>query len=1072
MNAREGTAVSPVLCLELPGETAARLRDMRWSGHMLGLPGDWSRELQSALQLLLSSSIPAILFWGEARILFFNDAFAGNLDAETREAALAIPAAQGPLALWRRHWPWIESLFAGSTVRTPRTDEKGGVFAERAEITHVLLGDPANRYARGGLLLMNPAWGKATSAESSVALRHNAVLEAIDEGFCVIEIELDERGGARDYRFLEVNPGFERLTGLADVVGRRMREIAPATEQHWYDRFAEVARTGESVRFENEASQIAGGRWFDVFAFRVDAPEDLHVAILFSDITDRKNAATAAADALAREREANALLDAISDSAPIGLAFLDRDLRFRRINARLAEMNGLPAAAHIGKRADEFLPGVEGLSEIVRRWEGILATGEPWLDVEVLGETPAQPGMTRSWSENFFPVRVDGKIVGIGTVVEDTTERRLAQEALAASEARFRALIELGPVGIALSEQDGRILLANDAFLTMLGYTREELPALNWIERTSPESIHLDWAQIQALRDGKSPVPFEKEYIRRDGTRVAALVVAQFLPGEGERMMAYAIDITDRRAAEKAVRESEARLRHLIDHMAGFVAMLDREGTLLEIGEPALRAGGMKREKVLGRKFWECAWWTHDPEQQKKIEEWFQQACQGATIREDVVARAVNETRLDVDMMLVPVFDWTGEVTHVFPSGVDISERKRIELALRDNEQRLEETAAALKEADRRKDDFLATLAHELRNPLAPIRNGIQILRLVASSHVTLERTTSMMERQMQHLVRLVDDLLDVSRITRGKIELRREVVLVNEIVSSALESCETLFEPHGHTLSVVLESQPLRVRGDPDRLRQVFSNLLSNAAKFTPREGTVWVTLEKSEGHALVKVRDSGIGIPQERLGSIFEMFAQIHAPQGNDGLGIGLALVQQLVNRHGGTVHATSEGLGKGSEFTVSLPLLEPANATSSDSIAATHGNGANGRRILVVDDNLDAAESLASVLSLKGHVVQTAADGAQALASAERDRPDIVLMDLGMPGMDGLTAARLLRAQPGGENIRIIAVTGWGQDDDRERTRAAGIDVHLVKPVNTEVLLEVLERSDTEPPPAGMH
>ena len=620
MNAREGTAVSPVLCLEMPGETAAKLREMRWSGHLLGLPADWSRELQSAVQLLLSSSIPALLFWGEARILFFNDAFADNLDPESREAALAVPAAQGPLALWRRHWPWIESLFAGSTVRTPRTDEKGGVFAERAEITHVLLGDPANRYARGGLLLMNPAWGRASQSQSSVALRHNAVLEAIDEGFCVIEIELDERGGARDYRFLEVNPGFERLTGFVGAVGRRMREIAPATEAYWFDRFAEIARTGESARFENEASQIAGGRWFDVFAFRVDAPEELHVAILFSDITERKNAFAAAAEALAREREANAVLDAMSDSAPIGLAFLDRDLRFRRINSRLAEMNGLPAADHIGKRADEVLPGVEGLAEIVRRWEEILKTGEPWLDVDVLGETPAQPGVPRSWSEHFFPVRVEGEIVGLGVVVEDTTERRQVQDELAASEARFRALIELGPVGIALSEQDGTVLLANDAFLSMLGYTREELPTLNWVERTAPESIHRDREQIQSLRDGKSPVPFEKEYIRRDGTRVAALVVAQFLPGHSERLMAYAIDITDRRAAERAVRESEARLRHLIDHMAAFVSILDREGILIEIGEPALRAAGLTREEVIGRKFWECSWLTHDPAQQKQVE--------------------------------------------------------------------------------------------------------------------------------------------------------------------------------------------------------------------------------------------------------------------------------------------------------------------------------------------------------------------------------------------------------------------------------------------------------------------
>ena len=895
---------------------------------------------------------------------------------------------------------------------------------------------------------------------SSSELRYRAVLDALDQGFCVIEVQFDRGGRGHDYVFLEINPAFERLTGIADAVGRGMREIAPSHEQHWFDRYADVALTGNPARFEDRAQSLAGGRWFDVFAFRVDQPEQRHVAILFADVTARRMSEEKAAAALAREREANALLDAIFESAPIGLAFVDHDLRFRRINSRLAEMNGLSAAEHIGRRPDELLLGVPGLDLILEHWKRVMETGEPWLNVEVRGETPAQPGVLRSWSENFFPVRVGNKIVGLGAVIEETTARNRARDALIASEARFRSLIELGPVGMLIGDPDGRIVLANDALLSMLGYTREEAHDLNWLELTPPEHRPRDVAHIQALREGSRPPPFEKDYIRRDGGRVAVLLVAQFLPGEDERMMAYAVDITEQRIAEKNVRESAAQLRRLIDHMAAFVSMLDRDGTLLEVNEPALRRGGIRREQVIGRKFWECPWWTHDPVQQRLIEGWCQQARGGETIRHDTVARTAGDGRMDVDFMLVPLFDATGAVTHLIPSGVDISDRKRVERALRENEQILADSAAALRDADRRKDDFLATLAHELRNPLAPIRNGIQVLRLIAGANPTLERTTQMMERQMQHLVRLVDDLLDVSRITRGKIKLRRDLVLINEVVSSALESCQALFEPHGHTLSVMLSTEPLSVLGDRDRLRQVFANLLSNAAKFTPGEGSVWVKLERNANFALVSVKDTGIGIPPERLKHVFEMFAQVHTPEGNDGLGIGLALARQLVSLHGGWIEAHSEGVGKGSEFMVCLPLVDGVDRSDSAE-PMTRSAGSARKRILVVDDNIDAAESLARVLSLGGHSVATASGGEEAVKMAGKEPPDIILLDLGMPGMDGLTAARLIREQPGGADIRIIALTGWGQERDRQRTRDAGIGEHLVKPVDPESLLMLLEK-----------
>ncbi len=650
--------------------------------------------------------------------------------------------------------------------------------------------------------------------------RYRALFDAIDEGFCVIRVIFDATNTPCDYVFLEANPAFERQTGLTRVVGRSMRELAPSHEQYWFEIYGRIALTGESARFESHAAAL-GGRWFNVFAFRVDAPEARHVAILFYDITEQRR--------------------------------------------------------------------------------------------------------------------------------------------------------------------------------------------------------HLD------------------------------CVVEE---------------ITERKRVENALRESEAQLRRLIDNIAGFVAMLDREGTLLEIGEPALLVAGVTREQVIGCKFWECGWWLHDPQQQQWIREWFFDAAKGATVRHDVVARTADDGRLAIDLMLAPVFDAAGQVTHVIPSGIDISARKRMEIELRENEARLNLAAKALREADRRKDEFLATLAHELRNPLAPIRSGVHILRVIAGRDPRVERMTEMMDRQVTHLVRLVDDLLDVSRITRGKVELRREPVVLNQVLGSARESVQALFEAKEQALVVSIPSAPLCVEGDSDRITQVFANLLSNAAKFTPHAGTVWLTLEHAGEEAVVTVRDTGIGISADDLHEVFEMFSQVHAARGNDGLGIGLALVKQLVHMHRGTVTAESEGPGRGSRFVVRLPVLRseavphfpishqrPVRAGSESPSAPAP------KRVLVVDDNVDAAQALQQLLSLQGHLVRTCASGREAVEAAGPFAPDVIFMDIGMADIDGLTATRLIRAQPFGAGVRIVALTGWGQETDRRMTREAGIDEHLVKPVSVEDVLSLL-------------
>jgi CheY-like chemotaxis protein len=325
-----------------------------------------------------------------------------------------------------------------------------------------------------------------------------------------------------------------------------------------------------------------------------------------------------------------------------------------------------------------------------------------------------------------------------------------------------------------------------------------------------------------------------------------------------------------------------------------------------------------------------------------------------------------------------------------------------------------------------------------------------------------------MMDRQVTHLVRLVDDLLDVSRITRGKVELRRGPVILNQVLGCARESVQTLLESKGHELVMSVPPQALSVEGDPDRLTQVFANLLSNAVKFTPRAGTVWLSLERQGDDAVVTVRDTGIGIPADKVHTVFEMFSQAHASCANDGLGIGLALVKQLVHMHRGSVSAESEGPGRGSRFVVRLPMLTPKSTpvfrAADQPSGAQTGAGAPAlrpKRILVVDDNVDAADVLSQLLALQGHVVQMCTSGREAVDAAGCFAPDVIFMDIGMPDIDGLTAARLIREQPHAAGLQIIALTGWGQEADRQQTREAGIDAHLVKPVDLDALIALLAR-----------
>jgi CheY-like chemotaxis protein len=374
----------------------------------------------------------------------------------------------------------------------------------------------------------------------------------------------------------------------------------------------------------------------------------------------------------------------------------------------------------------------------------------------------------------------------------------------------------------------------------------------------------------------------------------------------------------------------------------------------------------------------------------------------------------------------------------------------------------------ALREADRRKDEFLATLAHELRNPLAPVRNSLHILRLAGADAAAQKQIVDMMERQVNHMVRLVDDLLEVSRITRGKIDLRKEVVDVAAVVRSAVETAGPVVEGAGHQLAISLPPEPVLLEADPVRLAQVVVNLLNNAAKYTEAGGQIWLTARREAGQVALSVRDTGTGIPAEMLPRVFDMFTQVDRTLGRaqGGLGIGLALVRSLVQMHGGSVEARSDGPGRGSEFTVRLPLArsDVRRASENDGVAKSSAALA-GRRILVVDDNRDAADSLAMLLRFMGAEVLTAYDGPSALEVVRVHRPAVVFLDLGMPGMDGYAVAAQVRREPQYQDVTLIALTGWGQEEDRRRSREAGFDDHLTKPPDIGALEQLLSPLSVE-------
>ncbi len=770
--------------------------------------------------------------------------------------------------------------------------------------------------------------------------------------------------------------------------------------------------------------------------------EMVGVVMVFRDVTEgRRNRERAQ-----RSEEAQALLAAVVQTSEDAIVTKTLDGVITSWNAGAERLFGFTSAEAIARPITIIYPD-ERLTEeqsILQR----LRSGERVEHFETQRLT--KDGRLLDISLAISPLRDgDGRVAGASMVARDITARKRTEQALRESESRFRSLVGNAPAAIFVKDVDGRYTLANPLARLALG-SHDDV-----IGRTDHDLLPADVADELRKRDlevvANAAAIEAEERVRRPGFDRRYLSVKFPLIGDAGALgvCGVAIDITDRKAAEQALRESEERFRTMADNIAQFAWMTDENGWIFWYNQRWFEYTGTSLEQMVG---WGWAA-VHHPEHVERVVEKYAACLRSGEVWEDTFPLRGRDGQYRWFLSrAIPIRDQaTGKVLHWFGTNTDVTAQREAE--------------EALLLADRRKDTFLATLAHELRNPLAPLRNSIEIMKHGGADGALLARSTTTMDRQLTHLERLVDDLLDIARISRDQIELRREVLDLCGVVEQAVETCRPLADSAGLDLRFDGASEAVFVDGDAVRLAQIFANLLNNACKYTDRGGVVSIDVATDGDAAVVTVRDTGRGIPPEMLGTVFDMFTQLEpaSQRVQSGLGIGLTLVRRLVEMHDGTVDARSEGSGRGSEFVVRLPLREaaPMPATRHGD-ERTKPNG--GRRVLVVDDNADAAEALSLLLQLKGHETQIARDGAEAFAAAGEFRPDIALLDIGLPVMSGLEVAKRIREQPWGKAMTLVALTGWGQEEDRRKSAESGFDHHLVKPIDVPTLVRILDAAPT--------
>ncbi|MGI5860923.1 MAG: PAS domain S-box protein [Myxococcales bacterium] len=867
-----------------------------------------------------------------------------------------------------------------------------------------------------------------------------------------------------DARWIDVNEAFCRMLGYsqAEMLSTPWTEITHADDLDLdlipFRRMAagELDRYTIEKRFIHKQGHHVWARLMLSLVRDARGRPDYEIAVI-EDITDRKLAEQ-------RLQESRAKLEAALASMTDAVFITDNEGRFVEVNDAFKLFRTVG-----GERFPKSVAELQSLLEIFLP-DGTPVPAEEWTVARALrGETAANAELVlrrkdtgQSWfaSFGFGPIRDEtGAIVGAVVVARDITAMKQAEQALRRSEATLSTVLDALPAGVVIADAEGRIVRYNAACREIWGDMPE---AASWRDygawaAWSPESGERlkaeDWAMTRALLHGEETRSQLLQFQRFDGGERRNLLnsVAPLRDAEGRIVggVGALLDVTERLSAEQALRESEERFRLVLDGAADSFFLHDFEGRFVDVNRRACESLGYSREELLRLRVQDVEAdfdETRDPPIWDKLRPGEPFKLNGRHRRKD---GTVFPVEIHFSVVEVRGQRLIGGLAR------DMTERERADAEVR-------KANAKLVEADRRKTEFLAVLSHELRNPLSPIASSLYVLDRATPGSDQARHAREVIDRQVQHMTRLIGDLLDVTRISRGKITLQRSRVDLNALALATLEDHRELFLRNGVGLEFEGAGEPLWVDGDPTRLSQVIGNLLQNAAKFTPRGGQAVLAIEASSpAEVLLRVRDNGNGIPPEMLEQVFEPFVQgaQTLERSRGGLGLGLALVKGLVEMRGGTARAQSAGEGQGTEILVTLPLLAPAGARVAPP-ASTTGKE-RGRRVLVIEDHVDAADSLREVLELGNHEVAVAYSGPEGVARAREYRPEVVLCDIGLPGLDGYGVARALRADsdPKVRSAFLVALSGYALPEDVEKSKQAGFDRHVAKPPDIEELEELI-------------
>lgn len=847
------------------------------------------------------------------------------------------------------------------------------------------------------------------------------ILENIGEGFFALD---------RDFRITYINPRVEEIGGLnrAEAAGKLFWDVYPATMGSAVEEnLRQAMATRAARRFEHFYQP-----WLLWLRMSAMPAKDGGLTVYFEDITERRGSEMAL-------RQAEYLTTAVVENSPDCMKILDAGGKIIWMSPKGIEL----------MEAERFAD-FEG-SSWLDLWERESGRNAAQLALEAakaggVGRledcSATRKGNRRWWNVALvaIPALLDEPRQFLA-ISRDVTERRVIEERLRESEERFRNMADHAPVMVWIAGVDGRCSYLSKSWYEFTGCAPGDDPIEDWRHSVHPDDLpEIEVKLLEAHRE-HSGAPVEYRARRADGEFRWLLDTAIQRQGTDGKFAGYIgsmIDITERKVAEGAVRQSEELFRTLANSIPQLAWMARPDGRIFWFNQRWYDYTGAERGTAAAED-WKG---FHGEGERPGVMDAFANAIQrGSPFQEAFTLRRRNgEYRWHLCQML-PIRDDEGQLRLWFGTHTDITEER---------------------ESLRKKDQFLATLAHELRNPIAPILTGLELIRAHGCSD-EISRVATMMERQTKQMVHLIDDLLDMTRINTGKILLKKSPVRLRDVLESAVEAAEPFIEQYGHHFENVPEPREITLETDPHRMAQVVSNLLSNAAKYTPPGGHIRLSHGTDGVRPWITVEDDGNGIAPDQQQHIFDLFVQ--TDQGRqDGLGIGLTLVKSLVELHGGEIEVYSEGAGKGSRFTVRLPDCLTIDIPDGRVAEAGGPVTGNWNRVLVVDDGKSTADILAMFFEMEGREVRVAYDGAQAVEHAKSFEPDLILMDLGMPRMDGFEAARQIRALPGGSGITIVALSGWGLDKDKQQSKEAGFDHHLVKPVSPTDLRELLHRLES--------